>query len=568
MKKIYIIAISCLGILSAKAQNIFSENFGQPTTSQAIAGYDGFQYESPIVYSGTATVDNTTTASGYPAASGFGNISFSASSSQYLTIGGINTSGFGTNGITLTFGYYKNAPAEDNLKLEVSENGVDFTAVDYVRYSESGWERIQVVSGLPVSTSLSLRFTQTTDIPVRVDDVIVKIESGCPLSFSTSYTVCNASTAGIDTYTAYLPFSGGGTETYGISTTSGIVSGDDPTTVQNGMIQITGVNENVDIYVQTTSEFCDYTQYMIAPQCKPEQELPFYESFNYTAGSSLTTYPAWAESSNGNMMEISEGSLSYSGMTSDYNSCQLKSGRNAFVPFTATSTGTVYSSFMLQASDISNITADQEYRLIAGLTEAGSYNNIKLRLYLQKSGSQLKLGIAPNTTDITFTTASYDVNSAMFVIIAYSYDTNEMMAWVNPNLATMDESTAPTITVTPAAVPQSLGALAFYQSGITVNIDEVKIGTTLPVVTTSVLATTQNQISGFTMYPNPLNGSQLTIVTKNNLQKDVVIYDMMGKQVVNATTQNNSINASLTPGIYLVKVTEDGSTTTKKLVVN
>jgi len=567
MKKIYIIALSCLGLFSAKAQNIYLENFGQPVGSETISGYNGFQYTSPIEYTGTATINNENPAIGYPAASGFGNIYFTAASSQSLTISGINTTGFGTEDITLAFGYFKETSNQD-IKLEVSTNGSDFTELEYTRYTDAGWERIRLLNAIPLSTNLRIRFTQTLDVTARIDDVTIKIESGCPLNFSTSYIICNDNTLSDDMYTAYLPFSGGGTQSYGITTTGGTISGDNPTTVESGTIEIINVEENVDFNVIVTGENCDYTTYVVGPQCKPAQELPFYESFNYPAGASLTSYPLWAESTNGQNLIIQEGSLNYDGMSAAHNSLKLDNGKDAFVPFTTTSSGGIYTSFIMEVEDISNIQADMEARQIGGLARAENFRDLKLRFFVQKNGDKFKLGISPGGIDITYTAASFDTGTNMFVILGYNFTSNELMAWINPDLDTVNSDTEPTITLTPATAPDNFGSLALWQNGVTINVDEIKIGTTVEDVTTSVLATQQNTINGFTMYPNPLNGSQLTILSNNNLQKDVVIFDMMGKQVVNATTQNNTINASLTPGIYLVKVTEEGNTTTKKLVVN
>lgn len=43
---------------------------------------------------------------------------------------------------------------------------------------------------------------------------------------------------------------------------------------------------------------------------------------------------------------------------------------------------------------------------------------------------------------------------------------------------------------------------------------------------------------------------------------------MLGKEVVNAKVTNNTVNVSnLTSGIYIVKITEEGKTSTKKLII-
>ncbi|AXG73456.1 T9SS C-terminal target domain-containing protein [Flavobacterium arcticum] len=78
----------------------------------------------------------------------------------------------------------------------------------------------------------------------------------------------------------------------------------------------------------------------------------------------------------------------------------------------------------------------------------------------------------------------------------------------------------------------------------------------------------QNSISTLKMFPNPLSGSILNITSNANATKVVAIYDVLGKQVVNTVTKNGTINVSgLTSGVYIVKITEEGKTATRKLVV-
>ena len=77
-----------------------------------------------------------------------------------------------------------------------------------------------------------------------------------------------------------------------------------------------------------------------------------------------------------------------------------------------------------------------------------------------------------------------------------------------------------------------------------------------------------NTIDGLTMYPNPSNGNTLYFSTAANAELDVQVYDMLGKQVIKSKVSNNALNISgLNQGIYIVKVTEEGKTATRKLVV-
>lgn len=78
----------------------------------------------------------------------------------------------------------------------------------------------------------------------------------------------------------------------------------------------------------------------------------------------------------------------------------------------------------------------------------------------------------------------------------------------------------------------------------------------------------ENSISGLKMFPNPLSGSTLSITTAGNAAKTVAIYDVLGKQVLNTRVTGSAVNVgALNAGVYIVKITEEGKTATRKLVV-
>ncbi len=82
------------------------------------------------------------------------------------------------------------------------------------------------------------------------------------------------------------------------------------------------------------------------------------------------------------------------------------------------------------------------------------------------------------------------------------------------------------------------------------------------------LGTARNDISGLSLYPNPVLNGNLYITTSNNNTKSVVIYDVLGKVVLKTVVNEQPVNVSnLNGGVYVVKVTEDGKTATRKLVI-
>ena len=122
------------------------------------------------------------------------------------------------------------------------------------------------------------------------------------------------------------------------------------------------------------------------------------------------------------------------------------------------------------------------------------------------------------------------------------------------------------VTVT-ATAPATATVLRFdfrvYQdtgnSGVILYDDVVLIDNTLSVK--------DNAIAGLKVYPNPVTGGKFFISSEANTEKTVVIFDVLGKQVLN-TTATESVNVSnLKGGVYIVKITEEGKTATRKLVI-
>lgn len=81
------------------------------------------------------------------------------------------------------------------------------------------------------------------------------------------------------------------------------------------------------------------------------------------------------------------------------------------------------------------------------------------------------------------------------------------------------------------------------------------------------LATKANAKTNFSLYPNPAKG-QVTIQTESTNAIQVQVFDILGKQVIAKKVSNGSLNiSSLNAGIYLVKVSQNGVASTKKLIV-
>ena len=84
----------------------------------------------------------------------------------------------------------------------------------------------------------------------------------------------------------------------------------------------------------------------------------------------------------------------------------------------------------------------------------------------------------------------------------------------------------------------------------------------------SNLGVKENDLSNFSIYPNPTNTGSITIKTTVPGEKQVAIVDVLGKTVMSATTLNDQVDISkLSSGVYLVRVSKDKIVATKKLVI-
>ena len=78
----------------------------------------------------------------------------------------------------------------------------------------------------------------------------------------------------------------------------------------------------------------------------------------------------------------------------------------------------------------------------------------------------------------------------------------------------------------------------------------------------------QQAIDGLNLYPNPVSNGKIYITSKSGENKDITIYDVLGKSVLQVVLSTKELNiASLSPGIYIIKVRENEATATRKLII-
>jgi hypothetical protein len=78
----------------------------------------------------------------------------------------------------------------------------------------------------------------------------------------------------------------------------------------------------------------------------------------------------------------------------------------------------------------------------------------------------------------------------------------------------------------------------------------------------------ESPIEGLSLYPNPVTNGRVYIATKNDTEKEIQIFDVLGKKVFYTQLNSRELNlTSLSPGVYIIKIREEESSATRKLII-
>lgn len=573
MKKLYFL-VSLVVSTVTFAQTFYSENMGTPTGNTLIPAYATgtapatFQNSPAITYTGTSDVRTSLASTGYNGASGSGNVFINAID-EFFQIDGLNSAAYSSNDIQLSFGINTPTAVSNVLIIEVSTDATNWTPITYTP-TGIGWTLATISGGvIPSSATLSIRFRSTTTLQYRIDDIkLSNVSASCTLSLGTVTAACDVLTLGTDTYTATIPYTGGGNAAYNIVPNIGNVGGDNPTSVAAGNITVSGIPEGTAFSVTITGGTCNLSANINSPDCKPINPLPYVEPFNYPAGIGLGTSQMWANQNSGDNIAVVAGNLTYANFPNvSGNSISFTgAGIDCFTPFTATTSGTVYASFIMNVTDMANVTTDLSETYFVGVTDATK--SYKSRMFFKKNGSQYQLGFDTLNVTTNYDATLRNTGDVVFIVMGYDFATNVLSAWINPNLSTFTAATPATLTSTPAVALTELGGFIIRQDTDvktpTMILDELRINTTVQ----GLLAVNAPSIKGLKVYPNPVTNGRLAVETAANSSKTIAIYDLVGKQVFGTVTNENSIDVSnLQAGIYVINITEAGKTATQKLVI-
>ena len=364
----------------------------------------------------------------------------------------------------------------------------------------------------------------------------------CEASLGFSDAICDSINPGDtdDTYTATLDYSGAATgETFVVSTTpSGFtIGGDDPTSIADGTITVSGVTEGTDITISvsnvTDGGLCDLTRDVTSPVCLPtgSVDLELVGIIDFTVpegGSSGKAIHVVATADIADLSEYGLGSANNGGGTD---------GQEYTFPAQSVSNG----DHILLVRDL---VAMENYLTTPGINlfdvvledtngdAADGNGNDAVELF--KNGTVVETFGDINDSDST--TNGWDY------LDSWAYKETLGSVWPNGWIyggANCTDDTATTFD-SPCVYPfvESLSNAEFFEMDLSI-------------------------------YPNPVNEGFVNINSKIDGKKSIELFDLNGRAILTKTLDTNTLDVSnVGSGIYLLKVTISNRSTTKKLIIN
>jgi hypothetical protein len=325
---------------------------------------------------------------------------------------------------------------------------------------------------------------------------------------------------------------------------------------------------------------------LIASSTSFAQFIPF-------TGTGLLTANGWTTHSGtaGQLSIIttpsdSGNSLSFPGLaasTGNRTAIAAGNSQDVNIALPTSLTGIVYYSALIKATESSTLYLNTSFGdNFLSLTSVASATSslFQARLYVKQGtlANTINIGILNNSGGTgavaTWHPTNIDINTTNLMVVKYDLATNTASLFVNPVPGASEPATTLINSGGTSAAPSQIAGFVIREAGSAtagtgnIEIDEIRVGSTFASVTPATLGVKSNDIAGLNIYPNPVTNGTLFINTDANAERNATVFDVLGKQVLKVTTSNNAINvANLNAGVYIVKVTEEGKTATRKLVI-
>lgn len=301
------------------------------------------------------------------------------------------------------------------------------------------------------------------------------------------------------------------------------------------------------------------------------------EDFDYTAGDALTAHNWSAHSAaTTNPILVTSPGLTFTGYTGSNIGLAAgvnNTGQDVNKLFTAQTTGSVYASFLVNASATS--TAGDFFFHFFDPTANTAF---RARTFITSQAGQMQVGLTFNAATLpTNMSTLLNFGETYLFVVKYSINDGALNDQVSLYVfkAGDDFSTEPTtpavgpLTGTAADIVPTGVALRQFDANQRITVDGIRVRTEWHLnddFTTGLNPLNGNQT--IICYPNPVTDGFVNLVNGGSSIKDVQIFDVLGKKVLNQQTISNRVDVSaLNAGIYILKVSANNQTSSSRLVI-
>ncbi|MFD2822850.1 lamin tail domain-containing protein [Lacinutrix iliipiscaria] len=384
-------------------------------------------------------------------------------------------------------------------------------------------EMIATVDGETYVVFMQLVDNSHTPITPAVNATVTfSVAFPCDLFLGTLDAVCDTETSGVDNYTASIEFTGGGSSTYTIDTGGvGSVGGDNPSVMTDGTILINDIPEGTNVTVTVTGDSadssCDLSRTINSPVCIGTLVCPNVGDIIVTE---IMKNPNAVADGLGEYFEV----YNTTGSPIDMQGWDITDADGE--------SHTIAATLIVPASGYAVLGINSDFATNGGVNVDYQYSSYTL----SNGDDEVQLECSGTIIDaVAYTDADFpDTTGTSMELIDTAFDdvsNNDGMNWQN---STTDIGLGDF--GTPGA-PNSLSVDSF-------------------------------DLSSFNVYPNPTSTGIVNITSSKNEAILVSVYDILGKQVLNQTITNNVLNVSrLNSGVYILKMSQNGNVSTKKLVI-
>ncbi|MFZ4771460.1 MAG: T9SS type A sorting domain-containing protein, partial [Ferruginibacter sp.] len=285
------------------------------------------------------------------------------------------------------------------------------------------------------------------------------------------------------------------------------------------------------------------------------------EDFSYTAGEDITTYGWASHSGSTNPILVTTPGLAFTGYVgSDVGLAAgvNNTGYDVNKTYTEQTTGSIYTSFLVNAS-----TNTGKGGYFYHFFDPNANTAFRARTFIKPLTGKMLIGFSFNASACQDSSLSTLLNfgETYLFVVKYSivggaendnvslyifkagddFTTEPATPFLGPLTATRTTPTDPLSALGPDIRPMGI-ALRQFEAAQKITVDGFRVKTNWDLKTDATVGITDNAKQQIGIYPNPVTDGYLNIKASASSEKQVDVYDLLGKKILSQKIFSNSID--------------------------